>query len=555
MGGVWCVELEKMEKTVWFHDGWEKFVEDHFIGYGYLLVFTYGGNSNFNVIIFDLTTNEVEYPLNNSRNFERTKYSTRNSISEKEEISDDDSVKVLDSFPGKPVIVISSLKSGTPSACGDQSTNIRRHYPQTMHDLSFTSAEFTRGVKRGNSDAAERSKSQRSYLTRSKCKIEDEGIKTGSKKRSPSDGDWVTNGRRHNQQTIHDLSFPSAEFTRGVKRGKSDAAETSKSQRCYLTRSKCKIEDGGIRTGSKKRPPSACGDPATNDRRHDHQTMHDLSFPSTGFTGGVKMVKSNAAERSKALRGYLTRSKCKTEVVGIRTGSKKRSPSACGDRATNGRRHNHQTIHDLSFPSAKFTRGVKRGKSDAAERSKSQQGYLTRSKCKIEDGGIKTGSKKTRNLFTKNAQEAIPSTEGNQHFSSNEKQLSSGIGSHSGKKAIDSARKYLPKSPSFTVILKPRNLNPRFSMYVPGAFSKYLSSAPGHIELLDSNGKKWPVRVIQTNRGNEKYLARGWATFARQKNLKVGDVCIFEQIHINKRFLKVSTFCNTIDLSSRLQLI
>ncbi|KAL2490720.1 Uncharacterized protein Adt_26348 [Abeliophyllum distichum] len=246
MGGVWCVELEKMEKTLWFHDGWEKFVEDHFIGYGYLLVFTYGGNSNFNVLIFDLTTTEAEYPLNNSRNFERTKYSTQNSISEKEEISDDDSVKVLASFPGKPAIVISSSKSGTPSACGDQSTNIRRHDPQTMHDLSFSSAEFIREVKRGKNDAAERSKSQRCYLTRSKCKIEDEGIKTGSKKVSPSAcGDWVTNGRRHDQQTIHDLSFPSAEFTGGVKRGKSDAAETSKSQRCYLTRSKCKIENEG----------------------------------------------------------------------------------------------------------------------------------------------------------------------------------------------------------------------------------------------------------------------------------------------------------------------
>lgn len=313
------VRLEKMEKTLWLHDGWEKFVDDHFISYGYFLLFKYEGNSTFNVNIFDLTATEVDYSLNNNRNFERTNHSTRNSISEKEENSDDESDEVLALFPGKP----------------------------------------------------------------NEC------------------------------------------------------------------------------------------------------------------------------------------------------------------RATNNRRHYHQTTHDLSFSSEELAIEVKKGKSDAAERSKSQRCYRTRSRCKIEDEGIKTQSKKPKNITIKNVQEAVPCTEGNQQSSSNESLSSSCIESHSGMKAIDAAAKYLPINPSFTVKLKRNNLSPQFWMYVPVAFSQYLPSASGLIVLVDSDGQKWPVRVMQKKGGKDRYLSKGWKAFAKLKNLKVGNTCVFELIDINKRMLKVETFSNT----------
>ncbi|XP_022897100.1 B3 domain-containing transcription factor VRN1-like isoform X2 [Olea europaea var. sylvestris] len=170
ISAVSYVRLEKTEKTLWLCDGWEKFVDDHFISYGYFLLFKYRGNSTFNVNILDLTATEVDYSLNNSRNFERTNHCTRISISEKEENSNDESVEVLSFFPRKP------------NECGVRATNSRRHHHQTTHDLSFSSKELAHEVKRGKIDAAERSKSQHCYLTRNKCKIEDEGTKTECEK-------------------------------------------------------------------------------------------------------------------------------------------------------------------------------------------------------------------------------------------------------------------------------------------------------------------------------------------------------------------------------------
>ncbi|KAL8138550.1 hypothetical protein V2J09_004551 [Rumex salicifolius] len=52
---------KKSNGRVWLHKGWQDFVEKYSIKCGYLLVFRYGGRSNFLVQIFDLSTEEIEY--------------------------------------------------------------------------------------------------------------------------------------------------------------------------------------------------------------------------------------------------------------------------------------------------------------------------------------------------------------------------------------------------------------------------------------------------------------------------------------------------------------
>jgi hypothetical protein len=59
---IWQVGLEKANKEIWFHDGWQDFMEHHCIHYGYFLVFRYEGNSKFHVLVFDNTATEIEYP-------------------------------------------------------------------------------------------------------------------------------------------------------------------------------------------------------------------------------------------------------------------------------------------------------------------------------------------------------------------------------------------------------------------------------------------------------------------------------------------------------------
>ena len=63
-GGIWQVELKKVDNNIWFCNGWQDFVEYHSICYGYFLVFRYEGNSSFHVHIFDKTTIEIQYPPN-----------------------------------------------------------------------------------------------------------------------------------------------------------------------------------------------------------------------------------------------------------------------------------------------------------------------------------------------------------------------------------------------------------------------------------------------------------------------------------------------------------
>ncbi|KAG5535736.1 hypothetical protein RHGRI_023484 [Rhododendron griersonianum] len=62
-GAVWKVELERSNGVVWMCNGWKEFAKYYSIGYGHLLVFRYDGNCNFNVLIFDTSASEIEYPV------------------------------------------------------------------------------------------------------------------------------------------------------------------------------------------------------------------------------------------------------------------------------------------------------------------------------------------------------------------------------------------------------------------------------------------------------------------------------------------------------------
>ncbi|KAK0580460.1 hypothetical protein LWI29_002203 [Acer saccharum] len=63
-GRTWHVQLTKDDKKIWFlHDGWHDFVKYHSICVGFFLVFKYGKNSSFRVLIFDQSACEIQYPI------------------------------------------------------------------------------------------------------------------------------------------------------------------------------------------------------------------------------------------------------------------------------------------------------------------------------------------------------------------------------------------------------------------------------------------------------------------------------------------------------------
>ncbi|XP_071902439.1 B3 domain-containing protein At1g49475-like [Coffea arabica] len=62
-GASWPIELIQIEFGTWLDKGWKDFVEYYSIRECHFLVFKYSGGSQFQVIIFNPSTSEIEYPL------------------------------------------------------------------------------------------------------------------------------------------------------------------------------------------------------------------------------------------------------------------------------------------------------------------------------------------------------------------------------------------------------------------------------------------------------------------------------------------------------------
>ncbi|KAI9181271.1 hypothetical protein LWI28_013229 [Acer negundo] len=87
-GRVWHVGLTKRGNKIWFQDGWHEFVEYHSICAGYFVFFRYEKNSNFHVLIFDITACEILYPQYYGPGDDE-----QNSVHE-DEIRNDDSIEI-----------------------------------------------------------------------------------------------------------------------------------------------------------------------------------------------------------------------------------------------------------------------------------------------------------------------------------------------------------------------------------------------------------------------------------------------------------------------------
>lgn len=62
-GSQWLVDVKRHEGKVWLQNGWPELANFYSIGFGYLLVFEYKGNSKFQVLIFHPSSMEIDYPL------------------------------------------------------------------------------------------------------------------------------------------------------------------------------------------------------------------------------------------------------------------------------------------------------------------------------------------------------------------------------------------------------------------------------------------------------------------------------------------------------------
>ncbi|OVA05173.1 B3 DNA binding domain [Macleaya cordata] len=91
-GATWKVELiKKPNGGVWFQNGLQEFIECHSISPGHFLVFRYDGNSQFYVLIFDMSGSEIDYHLSSSISSDHSDEESNQSLGslDTEEFADD----------------------------------------------------------------------------------------------------------------------------------------------------------------------------------------------------------------------------------------------------------------------------------------------------------------------------------------------------------------------------------------------------------------------------------------------------------------------------------
>lgn len=61
-GAPWPVDLQRKQGKVWLRNGWPQFATFYSLCFGHSVLFKYQGNCDFEVVIFDTSATEIDYP-------------------------------------------------------------------------------------------------------------------------------------------------------------------------------------------------------------------------------------------------------------------------------------------------------------------------------------------------------------------------------------------------------------------------------------------------------------------------------------------------------------
>ncbi|KAM4132648.1 hypothetical protein ACJW30_01G267400 [Castanea mollissima] len=118
-------------------------------------------------------------------------------------------------------------------------------------------------------------------------------------------------------------------------------------------------------------------------------------------------------------------------------------------------------------------------------------------------------------------------------------------------RALQRVRAFESKNPFFMVVIQPSYVYPGDSLSIPSSFAKkYMRKMSGEFVILRYfNGGTCSVKFSFYKAQTKAKFREGWKKFARDNNLKVGDVCIFELINGVEVAFKVAIFraANDID--------
>ncbi|XP_028767143.1 B3 domain-containing transcription factor VRN1-like isoform X2 [Neltuma alba] len=194
-------------------------------------------------------------------------------------------------------------------------------------------------------------------------------------------------------------------------------------------------------------------------------------------------------------------------------------------------------------PLSSSIRPCKKIRAEEAERTSNQK--------KMHSDGNKLLSMKAEpNLIKLESEE----TAGRSNFSTKKSPKSLAIKKQKEKpltwdekdRALQRVNTFTAKNPYFKIVMQPAYV--KSSLNVPANFvNQYLKQKKeGAVLLRVSDGRTWRVKCNREEGKQYKFrLNRGWPCFAKDNNLEVGDVCVFELTNtINISFL-VHVFGNS----------
>ncbi|TYH37966.1 hypothetical protein ES332_D12G077200v1 [Gossypium tomentosum] len=117
------------------------------------------------------------------------------------------------------------------------------------------------------------------------------------------------------------------------------------------------------------------------------------------------------------------------------------------------------------------------------------------------------------------------------------------------QRACVGASAFRTSNPSFSVVIQPSYIGSSSALiltcwqHIPVEFVKRYLKKSGEMVLRVADGRIWIVEYRRTasNKGRKaKFGSRSWGQFAKDNQLEVGDVCVFELMNENGNLLEVA---------------
>ncbi|GAA0154964.1 hypothetical protein LIER_12801 [Lithospermum erythrorhizon] len=523
VGGCWDVAVKRDgDNTMWLHGGLLKFIEDNSIEIEYFLTFKYKGDSKFVVHIFDLTATEIVYTDKNDSARRNVVYHLDDSETEEygddshtSDSSDDDFDDISNEFSGCSSDFLLHQMSGDPSG----STSKDKH---------------NKGV------ADKTNKGKTCHLTRSKTQITDVGIhRKGSGSRN------ATAANKDSGQTNKRGKYP-------MKYRETTAYDgTNISPRQYCAASRKFHERSGISTEYNS---SSCDllqqmsvDPSEFASQHKHKGIHLKKRGSKASAANKDSGKTNKRPgdnyRSKHRdtrrydggdiypRDYFADARTFQESFQTIMTSSNLKHSNLLIPIKFARMHMPpltNLVKLLNADNDEWVVSCLRHKSSYVLSSGWQQF--------VNDNNLMVGDiclfERIRSTEMKLKVKIFRKADGtNTRTYTNTSECAEVRTSEAGN---------ISHRPFFTVTVQFYNLERRL-LRVPSRFAVlYLPPSTTYIKLIDAEGIEWPVRLIC---GERYHFSTGWWCFLQNKNLQVGDVCVFELIQSSGQVkLKVNIY-------------